>query len=408
MTLLNKMAITLVNRPSLISPAFNQMQFKATSTETAQPNFRYYIQINVAGNVLSPLVLPARPSGDVIFDLQPLLKDFIQSYFPFGVAGWTVATNQIITVTVNIGEKYGTTPTVYAGTTETYTPYYASLTNKEMLNYTSINYSWPLPLSNYSSQIRINDNDNLVFHWLQQIAGDIDGVRVRTYINGLIQSDSYIANGLTINNVPNKLVCINLGLTALSALTAPQVTGDFPIITSGITGMIIDFYDAVTTIRYNVEVSTCCGSGEEEETTLYYVNSKGAFEHVNFCTRVKKDLQAIQTTYRPIEQYFKTSYRNSGGSMVNISTPLDQSLKVIGNTYEVNNTYTSAPLTESECTQLSECFNSPKLLLQTGTHYEYISSKDTTFVFKKKVIEKVIQFVMNCKNNLIEKRQTNG
>ena len=26
--------------------------------------------------------------------------------------------------------------------------------------------------------------------------------------------------------MPNKLVCINLGLTALSALTAPQVTGD--------------------------------------------------------------------------------------------------------------------------------------------------------------------------------------
>ena len=111
--------------------------------------------------------------------------------------------------------------------------------------------------------------------------------RVRTYTNGLIQSDSYIANGLTINNVPNKLVCINLGLTALSALTAPQVTGDFPIITSGITGMIIDFYDAVTTIRYNVEVSTCCGSGKKK-TTLYYVNSKGVFEHVNFCTKSKK------------------------------------------------------------------------------------------------------------------------
>ena len=48
-------------------------------------------------------------------------------------------------------------------TFQLYMPNYASLTNKEMLNYTSINYSWPLPLSNYSSQIRINDNDNLVF-----------------------------------------------------------------------------------------------------------------------------------------------------------------------------------------------------------------------------------------------------
>jgi hypothetical protein len=149
------MAITLNNRPSVITPGFNQMMFKATSTQTAQPNFKYYIQINVDGNVLSPLVLPARPTADVIFDIQPLVQDYLKNYFPINTHGWQQCTKSIINVTVNIGERYGTTPTIYAGTTETYKPYYASLSNEKMAVYISTAYSFISgALNGYGSTIR--------------------------------------------------------------------------------------------------------------------------------------------------------------------------------------------------------------------------------------------------------------
>lgn len=409
------MAITLNNRPSVITPGFNQMMFRATSNETLKPNFKYYIQINVDGNVLSPLVLPARPTGDVIFDIQPLVQDYLKAYFPFGVYGWTPATKSIINVTVNIGERYGTTPTIYPGTTETYKPYYASLTNEQMTFYNPVSYTFLAgqSLNNYGSTIRASSLDHLVFYWLLSNAGELNTVRVRTYnAAGVLQSDSHIANPLTAVSTTNQLICIDLGLSGLAGLAAPQVSGTFPIATSGIKTIIYTFKDSLFFEKeYRLNVEDCCGTGEELEYTLYYVNRNGAFDHINFCNRIKESATSTQTTYRPIDQYFKTSYRNSGGALVLpslVAPPLNQSLKVLGNTYELNKVFTSAPLTESEYMMLQDCYNSPTMFIKKGNKYEYISSQDTSFGFRKKVIDKVIQLVMNVKNNLIERRQSHG
>ena len=403
------MAITLNNRPSVITPGFNQMMFRATSNQTLQPNFKYYIQINVDGNVLSPLVLPARPTGDVIFDIQPLVQDYLKAYFPFGLDGWQQCTKSIINVTVNIGERYGTTPTIYPGTTETYKPYYASLSNEEMMTYSPFVYSYVNgALNGYGSTIRNSKSDNLVFYWLLETAGALTTVEVKAYnSSGTLLSTSLIPNPHTAASTTNQLICIDLSPSAMAALSSLEVTGDYPIPTNG-SKYVYTFTDGVINIVYTLNVDDCCGLGEENPNTLYFVNRKGAFDHINFCTRVKEDLTALQTTYRPIEQYFKTSYRNSGGGVVAATYPLSQSLKVLGNTFEKTKVFTSAPLTESEYTMLQDCFNSPALILKRSNKYEYISNQNLNFSFRKKVIDKVIQFVMTVKNNLIEKRQSHG
>lgn len=403
------MAITLNNRPSVITPGFNQMMFKATSNQTAQPNFKYYIQINVDGNVLSPLVLPARPTADVIFDIQPLVQDYLKAYFPFGLDGWQQCTKSIINVTVNIGERYGTTPTIYPGVTETYKPYYASLSNDEMMTYSPFAYSYVNgALNGYGSIIRNGKNEPLVFYWLLENAGDLTGVEVKAYDSGgTLLTTSSIPNPHTAVSTTNQLICIDVSPKALALLSALEVGGDYPI-PSTAAKYVYTFSDGVNDIVHTLNVEDCCNTGEQLENTLYFVNRKGAFDHINFCTRVKEDLTAIQTTYRPIEQYFKTSYRNSGGGVVAATYPLSQSLKVLGNTFEKTKVFTSAPLTESEYTMLQDCFNSPALILKRSDKYEYISNQNLNFSFKKKVIEKVIQFVMTAKNNLIEKRQSHG
>lgn len=403
------MAITLNNRPSVITPGFNQMMFKATSNQTAQPNFKYYIQINVDGNVLSPLVLPARPTADVIFDIQPLVQDYLKAYFPFGLDGWQQCTKSIINVTVNIGERYGTTPTIYPGVTETYKPYYASLSNDEMMTYSPFAYSYVNgALNGYGSIIRNGKNEPLVFYWLLENAGDLTGVEVKAYDSGgTLLTTSSIPNPHTAVSTTNQLICIDVSPKALALLSALEVGGDYPI-PSTAAKYVYTFSDGVNDIVHTLNVEDCCNTGEQLENTLYFVNRKGAFDHINFCTRVKEDLTAIQTTYRPIEQYFKTSYRNSGGGVVAATYPLSQSLKVLGNTFEKTKVFTSAPLTESEYTMLHDCFNSPALILKRSDKYEYISNQNLNFSFKKKVIEKVIQFVMTAKNNLIEKRQSHG
>lgn len=403
------MAITLVNRPSVITPGFNQMMFKATSNQTAQPNFKYYIQINVDGNVLSPLVLPARPTADVIFDIQPLVQDYLKNYFPINTHGWQQCAKSIINVTVNIGERYGATPTIYPGVTETYKPYYASLSNEEMMTYSPFTYSYVNgALNGYGSTIRATSSDKLVFYWLLENAGDLAGVEVKAYnSSNTLLTTSSIANPHTTASTANQLICIDVSPNALASLTVLEVGGDYPI-PSNAAKYVYTFSDGVNDIVHTLNIEDCCTTGEDLGNTLYFVNRKGAFDHINFCDRVKENLTAIQTSYRPIEQYFKTSYRNSGGSVVAATSPLNQPLKILGNTFENTKEFTSAPLTENEYTMLQDCFNSPALILKKGDSYEYMSSQSLTFSFKKKTIEKVIQFVMTAKNNLIEKRQSHG
>lgn len=404
------MAITLNKRPSVITPGFNQMMFQATSNQTAQPNFKYYVQINVDGNVLSPLVLPARPvTADVIFDIQPLVQDYLKAYFPFGLDGWQQCTKSIINVTVNVGERYGSPLTIYPGTTETYKPFYASLSNEQMMTYSPFNYSYVNgALNGYGSIIRNNKDDCLVFYWLLENAGNLTGVQVDVYdSSNVLISTSSIPNPLTAVSTANQLICIDVSPKAMALLSALEVGGTYPIPSNG-AKYVYTFIGGVNNSVYTLNVEDCCGLGEENPSTLFFVNKKGAFDHINFCNRVKEDIAAIQTSYRPIDQYFKTSYRNSGGGVVAATSPLNQSVKILGNTFEKNKTYTSAPLTESEYTMLQDCFNSPAILIQKGDKFEYVSSKDLTFGFKKKVIEKVIQFVMNVKNNLIERRQSHG
>ena len=76
------MAITITHKPQTIAPGFNQLMFRATSTQTAQPNFNYYVTVNVDGVALTPMPLPARPTGDLILDIKPLVRDYLKHYFP--------------------------------------------------------------------------------------------------------------------------------------------------------------------------------------------------------------------------------------------------------------------------------------------------------------------------------------
>lgn len=405
------MAITVTHKPQTIAPAFNQLMFRATSNQTAQPNFNYYVTTNIDGVALSPLVLPARPTADVIFDIKPLVRDFMKHYFPFNLSGWQTCTKSIINATINIGERYGSPETIYSGTNQFFKIWNGALTERERMTYDSADYvSASRCLNNFEQEIKVKkDGQDVVFYYLLNAVSDVSKVEVKTYNSAnVLQSDSAIANPHTTVTTQNQMICINLGKGGLSGLTAPQVTGDYPISTgASIKRINVKFFNGASLLQeFNINYVECEGRNEKDYT-LYYLNRHGAFDFVNFVS-VNRTNTNLKINYRNIEQYHKGSYLNTGGSLVLINSPLDQRDKILGNTNQNTYKLITDSLSDYDMTMLEDCFNSSVYILHDSGegYYEYVNQTDTQFIVREKIVDKIIQVQMNINSNLINERQT--
>ena len=70
-------------------------------------------------------------------------------------------------------------------------------------------------------------------------------------------------------------------MSGLAGLTAPQVTGDFPIAVSNIAKIVYDFTNGSEVHTYTLNVEDCCNTGEELERNTV------------LCKRVKEHLTII-------------------------------------------------------------------------------------------------------------------
>jgi len=147
------MAITLIQDPTSVSPsrlhcpAYNDQWFTATSNQTAQPNFQFYITTTIHyynGTSWTTKVyndaLNNPPDGILRFNVRSYTESFIKHHIPLSTSGWSRCTNGCLKVIVNVGERYGSTPTIYTGTNKTYYVWNAGLSFNEDVGFTPVNY----------------------------------------------------------------------------------------------------------------------------------------------------------------------------------------------------------------------------------------------------------------------------
>lgn len=107
------MAITILSNPQFYDTVYNEMVFTATSTNVAQPNFKYLVDIYIsgAGTKEARLKIPIEPdtgNGYCIVDVHRVLESFLNSDFGdnTSVVGVTANPNSIIDYQVKFGEEY--------------------------------------------------------------------------------------------------------------------------------------------------------------------------------------------------------------------------------------------------------------------------------------------------------------
>lgn len=408
------MAVTVTRKPFSIAPAYNDAWFTATSNQTAQVNFKYYVKVTI-NSITYNFPINATPAGTLEFNAYDLVKDIVTNYYPFGLTGWQVATGAFNNYVINIGEEYGNPVAYFAGANSTHYVWNASLTRNERAIYIPDAYcsnTAIIPLNSLGNSCVINKNQDLVFYFLNTGA-IVDKVRVETFNAAGASLGSYdIANPIVSSATSNQLVCINVGTTGLTNIPSglvTVVTGVLPIITNSVASYTLNFngLDAVPTAYSWVHTVTITEPFTKyDNNCVFYLNRFGAFDYINMYGNPQRELMSQKSYFKGVTSLLDTSHLNTGGANVLGVKPYSISKKVFNNTYENKLVLKSEALSQAQIDRLADLKSGANTFISNSWNdYARYNCEDSKYEPKNIKREKLVYLELTLTDGITERRQ---
>jgi hypothetical protein len=407
------MAVTLIKRPYNYVPAYNPMWFEASSTQTAQPNFNFFVIIQAFGGpAVEYRVAPDPVNSHCYWDAQSYVEKYVENYYPFGLSGWQTCTDGLTQFAFDIGEEYGTTPAQYSGASGSFYAWNASLTTEERAEYHPNLYCSNLgiiPLNSLPSAINATSTQDLVIYFL-----NTDSLLDKVSISTFDGNGSTIGTYDIANVTGSTYICFNGGAASLATLTASvnnvATSGTFPIITSSVASYELFFNGSNGTVgakNYSYVVTLDEGCGRFYNKSLFYLNRFGAFDFVNLYGDHKKEARINKQFYKTLGPVLEESHTNSAQSVDYVTaSPRSISKKVLSSTYETFHSFASFWLTDLQRITLVDLFTSPSVFLNSAySEYKRLSGTDTVYKFSEPTIEKLVNLRVNVSEGITERRQ---
>ena len=370
------MAITVHQSPPARALAYNPQKFYASSTQVAQPNFRYKVIItDLITSDTQTYWVDADPDGFCRFDATPFTKTFFTHYLPINTYGWQKSTS-IRQIRVNIGEYYGTTPTYYAGSNYDWIAWNGQEDILDFPNFNIDNYLYDITVPNYAyltdtiNSLAFEDRSDY-FYVLTKGAGDLVRLRVRTYLpSGALEGEFFIDNPHEASTTyTDKYLCIDVGIKGLTEITGALVTvnaGALPIIKSTTESYIIAEANpsgADPAFRDIKQFTIGC-TPRFPVYTIHFLRKNGAFNSFHFHKR------SDFTTSKQEQRYSVYPYQADGVSAYEYdrSTIMSRPLNVTSkDVLRLNTDW----ITPAQVDLLKELFDSPYIYLDEGSTLPY-------------------------------------
>lgn len=403
------MAITTIKRPLAFVPAYNDSEFLAGSTQTAQPNFTYYVKVTTDTAEEYILRIPPDPNNQCYINTVAYTRKYIDNYYPFGEHDVKVHPG-IRSLTVNIGEEYGSTPTIYPGTDYTFNYWNASLNKKERSlfnpdNYLSLTSDGACKfLNNFPDTINVKLDQDLVLSWIQW---DLlfPTVTINTYLSTGVLRDT-ITIDTDVFTFPQYLN-FNIGPESLNTFQTTEPPTRYTSSVLPWFNSIVAYYtvtlDGLSLIRVNI-IDPC---EKFVDYPLFYLNRKGAFDYVNMQGNHKEITNIEKKFYKGLTDKFEASYETVIGTVLTTGpNPLGINDKTLNISYEETLTLISQPLDQSQLDLLKDLMTSPYTFINVGA-YDYVkySCKNSQYELKRDIIEKIVQIEATLNAGVTEVRQ---
>ena len=410
------MAVTFGNIYPVCSggyyPGYNDVVVTATSNNTSQPNFKYVVDLYVSGTQVLRQKYSPDAAGRLTSNLHRIIEAYLGSDIDVADDGFKRCSSSIKQVTFQIGEEYGSTPTVYPNLSSgSIYAFNAALDLMERLDFNDSSYltdgSSAAFLSSQSS-FDIFSSQNAWVHMIRDTSNKPAKMQIETfsgYSGGGASLGKYrISNPYaTLSVTSDRLLrfpsgTYNIGLISSGSITV--VSGALPIIAASVKSYVLTPLDNSNNavgagVVYNVRDSNCKYSNYR----LHFLNKYGGFDSMNFPLVSRASIQPIERkTYRKV--YGSNS---SGVWSYSKGDVLEPTFDIQGNKkVKIQSDW----MTDSQASWLEELMLSPLVYLETSpTVLSQVSLIDTSYEIKTKAVDKLIALAIEFRYPYNKKRQ---
>lgn len=405
------MAITILQQPLDYTPVYNDINFVCSSTNVAQTNFNFIFDVKINGTLVSRHRIPARPDNNFgLFNVKRIAENYVTQNFFYNNIVVGSSGSSILLLVVEVGEEYGTTPTVYPTLSTSGNKYLwtAVLDAPEWVDYTVSKYRLMTSQLAVTQLLTNNANNRIKLTekaYISALVGETNAVQnfqVRAYdsSNSLLQNTYIINPYATITttstrmiNVPsgpsnlNQIVNANLdGSTQNQGNIIPSNTAWYEVTTRGI---------SASSIPVVYTINTNCTKYDSKR--IYFFNKLGAYDAFTF-DLVSRENNAIER-----KQYRRNLGAFSGSSYV--YTDFQRSNIIYDTQVRETMVLNSNWITETESAWLEELLTSPITYMETTEGIEVVNVTDSNYEVRKTVNDKLFNLQITIEKTYLKNRQ---
>jgi hypothetical protein len=309
------MSLTITSLPPEVSPAYNSFYFNVTSTNTAQPNYKYVFSVfsgsTGAGNPMSTIKLLPRPGGSAncIFSPARVLESLVSYDARIqNIIAVTNSLNHITSYCIRFGEEYGslnTGVTVFSSITSA-TGYifngvkqYEQLPSWKYNDYVLTGSTSKFLTNQPRSGVFIKNNtDRGTLSYMQSIDGG-------NPLSSALVLTTYQTSGGSIQYIGNYAT----GFTGQNILHVPS--GIWNLNNAGL-GTIVN---QLTDYKYDLFISASTQISERilykinlrctkyDTVRIQFLNRLGGFDYFNFNLVSRKTVNVTRNSFKKVLDY---------------------------------------------------------------------------------------------------------
>jgi len=399
------MAITIRNTPDDYTPVHNPIKWTATSTNDAQPAFKYIVEIYINAALAFPAykIKPEPLTGNdlLVVDLSKELRNYITRnlYLTTSDKGILASNNSFTDYQIRIGEEYevaGTLTEFLNLSNATSYVFNGALSYTDFVDFTPSDYLDTKFLTNAPLTRTTDLMGKGALHLMLDTGTTLTNYLIKTYLSGVLQNTYTVTTALSAT----QMYMIACGFDSINAIDSATYIGGAPaqpILTSS-----IDAYTVEATLSTGqTEVRTfnlLAGCLANDPVRVHWFNRLGGYDFFDFAL-------TDRSSYEVKKESMKQVINNvTGVGVVNYSKQ-DRNMIDYYVTESRTRKLSSDWISEAESEWLKDMLSSQDIYIEESGEYIAVNITDTSYDVKQEKLDELFKLEITFKYAVDSDRQ---
>jgi len=398
------MSIGILQIPSVCDPAYSPLYFLVSGSMSAQNNYKIIALIkDLGGNTLAKVKQPTDSvyTTKAAFDLHRILENYVTHTIDMTAVQVTKANNNYIGFVVEFGEEYGSPTTAeyyYSTQTATLLSPNIALSPKDFLSFDSSTYflgsGTRLFLNKFKGTRKVFTTTKSFLYFMQEMNSAtslVTGIKVVAK-NSAGATLATTVIGQPWDGTQDDMVFLyfpsgpaNLNLIPQAQLTSGTEGSVIPAATSTyLINLVFNSGQNSEILTFSIEDSC----SKYDNYPIYFLGQYGQVETWNFNKKSYKSSDIQRSTFKSTLGGFltATTYGFSQGERQETQYNTEVTDSIVINTDLLN---------DAEYLLMKELIQSPQVWVLEGTTLVSIVIKETNYLQKTKVNDKIFNFTIS-------------